>query len=194
MNTAAAYEGRYASLGVDPNDPPTRRRMGVVACLDTPVSITNSATETQLLCITLPSGTLDLGVTIVFNLHGVAGTASAAPTATWRLRVGTTSLTGDIACAIAPTPAANLTDKAWNFQGLFTIRTEGASGACMANGFCLNELSTTLAEALKGARQTATAAVDTTVQNIIEVTFQWGTADAANTLACHNGMIWALKP
>jgi hypothetical protein len=79
------------------------------------------------------------------------------------------------------------------FDALVTIRTSGSSGTVIGNGMVWGEYTTTLAQAVKGSATTGTVAVDTTGSKVVELTFQWGTANAANTLTCHNAVIEVVK-
>ena len=166
----------------------------VASSITSAVSIANSATETQLVQLAIPAGTMAASTTFGFAAEGISGTAAIAPTTTWRVRIGTTTLTGNIACSWAPTPAVLLSGKGWRVAGELTVRTSCAGGTCLANGSCLNEFGATLADELNMSNQTATVALDTTAAKLVELTFQFGTADAANTLTCANAAIWVIKP
>jgi hypothetical protein len=108
---------------------------------------------------------------------------------TWRARIGPTTLTGNIASSIAITPAVSQTNKPWAIDLLLNIRTVGSSGTIIGNGFCQNELSTTAPNYQKGSIITATVVVDTTISNLIELTFQFSAASTSNTITIHNGKI-----
>jgi hypothetical protein len=112
------------------------------------------------------------------------GTTGLTPGAdTFRIRIGTTTLTGNIATSVAPTATASVTAQPFSFEAIVTVRTITASGTiigeCIAHDDSvttglftqLNALSTT----------TATVAVDSTVTNLLQLTFQSGTAGSSCT-------------
>ena len=166
---------------------------GGIVSLTTPVVVTSSTTETKLLQAVLAANLLTVGMTFRVQAYGVAGTTTSAPTMTWRVRIGPTTLTGTIALSIAPTPATSQTNKPWTLDALITVRSIGASGTHIGNGRLWSELSTTLAQANKGSATVAAVAVNTTIQNLLELTFQFGTSNAANTLTVHNATIEIVK-
>lgn len=166
----------------------------LAASITSAVSIANSATETQLIGLTIPANTLVAGSTLFFAATGIAGTTLIAPTMTWRVRIGASSLSGNIAASWAPTPGTSLSNKGWRIDGEITVRTAGGSGTCIANGLLSDELSSTLTDAVKLSDQTSAVALDTTASRVLEITMQFGTADAANTLTCATAFIGWAKP
>lgn len=160
--------------------------LAALASLVTPITIANSTTETQLTVATIPPNSMAVATTFQIKVSGIGSTAASAPTATWRVRIGTTTLNGNIAFTMGPTPAASQTNQGVSLDLIVTIRTAGASGTMIGNGIALCDWCVLKS---KASIITATAVVDTTVENIIELTFQWGTADAANTLTIHNTII-----
>jgi hypothetical protein len=135
-----------------------------------------------------------VGTTYRIDAYGVLSDAASSPgTATWRVRIGSTTLTGNIACSIAPTLGTGLSNKPWHFTCLLTVRTTGSGGTCIANAWLTSEVSTTLAQANKGTAQTATVAVDTTANKEIELTFQFGTSSSSNTLTCIDAVVELVK-
>jgi hypothetical protein len=166
----------------------------VAASITAPVSIANSATETMLVSLSVPANTLVAGTTLAFGASGTAGTTILAPTTTWRVRIGATTLTGNVACSWAPTVGTGLSGAGWHINGELTVRTAGAGGTCLANGVLTDALSTALASAVVLSDQTATVAVDTTATKLAELTFKFGTADPANVLSCDTAWIAVVKP
>jgi hypothetical protein len=154
----------------------------------------SSNTETRLVGYTITQNTMVVGTSYRIEAYGVLSDASSSPgTATWRVRIGTTTLTGNIACSIAPTLATSLSSVPWHFTALLTVRTNGGSGTCIANSWLDSKVSTTLAQAVTGSAQVATVAVDTTAAKQIELTFQFGTSSSSNILKCENALIELVK-
>lgn len=159
------------------------------AVLTSPVSISNSSSETDLITLTIAGGTMSAGTTYLIRAYGVIGTTSSAPTATWRVRIGSGTTGDTLITSIAPTVATSLSNKPWCIEFMVTVRTSGASGTIIGNGVINGEYSTTLAQAVKGTATTATVSVDTTISRVLHMSFQFGTANASNTLAVHNATI-----
>jgi hypothetical protein len=91
-----------------------------------------------------------------------AGTNANSPTV--RIRVGTVTLTGNIAATLTGVVGTVATPSI--FEGLVTIRTAGAGGTVIGG---LGQTKNGVLSAENVA--TATVAVDTTVANLIELTF-----------------------
>jgi hypothetical protein len=164
-----------------------------LASLTSQVTVASSNTETQLIGMTVPANTMSPGTAFRITAAGIINDTSSAPTATWRIRIGSSSLSGNIATSIAPTLAISQTNKPWMLNALVTIRTSGAGGTVKGNGVIWGEYSGTLAQAVKGSPNTPAVAVDTTSDKILELTFQFGTANVANNLTCQNAVIERIK-
>ena len=154
------------------------------------VAVNNTGTETQLSVGTIP--TTFLGVNSAFRIiaEGLISTkSSTVGTATWRLRIGTTTLTGNIATSVAPTLGVSLSNQPWHINLLVNVVTGGSNGTVIGNGFVMGMLGTSSAILFKGTGTTGTVAIDCTASNLIELTFQWGTANSSNNLTCYNAII-----
>ena len=192
-NPAAASERLWVGADHKPHMvSPNGERQGLnggLASLITPVVIATSSAEVLLLGYSMPANFMVPGTSFRVTAHGIASTSTTAPTMTWRVRIGTTTLLGNIAALIAPTPAISQTGKPWSVDFLITVRSATVSGTVIGNGICMNELSTTAPNFLKGSGIANAVAVDTTAVKLIELTFQYGIANASNTLTCHNAVI-----
>ncbi len=80
----------------------------------------------------------------------------------------------------ALTPPSGATNVPWEMEGLLVVRSIGASGTIMATGRYDNGQSAGL------LANAAAVTVDTTASADLQVTAQWGTADAANSLTVQN--------
>jgi len=145
-------------------------------------TIANSAAEATLLgtgvgTLTFPANFWVVGRTIRFEMHGnIASTGT--PTARVRLKMGATTLLDST--AITMTALAGTEE--WDLVGLITCRSIGASGSLRANCFFTYETGSgsTPVDRLFIAGTTTT--FNTTVSGAIDITFQWGTASALNTI------------
>lgn len=98
--------------------------------------------------------------------------AASLDTLNLRVTFGGTPVFASGAVAV-PSGASNVP---WRIEGLFVVRAIGASGIIVGTGSYDNGQS-------KGLIASAFAAsVDTTIDNDVEVTAQWGTANLANNV------------
>ena len=130
-----------------------------------------AATETVVATATIPANWLAAGSEIRIKAYCTqAGTNAAAPTI--RIRIGTATLTGAIAATL--TGAAGGTAVPSMFEGLVTVRAIGTTGTAIGG---ITQIKHAVANAINTL--SATVAVNTTVQNLVEFTFTSGAA--ANT-------------
>lgn len=135
-------------------------------------------TQTQIVGVTIPADSLIAGTTYRLQAFGVASNSSGADRAlTLRVRIGTTTLTGNIATSVAPDIKSTASASGWGCEFLFTVRTAGASGTCIANGYRISGTSA-LADVTGVTSETSTVVVDTTVANVLELTAVTAHADA----------------
>ena len=164
---------------------------GVIFTQTANQTVVNTVTETTLIgtgvgTVTLPANFLKsafgtAGRTIRITARGIYGTDLVAPTLNIRVKLGSTTVvsTGVI------TTAANLTNKFWEATAYITCRTSGATGTVMGNGAFLHDdalANNTLS--IWGMTNTGTTTINTTEAQAIDVTAEWGTADADNTITC----------
>jgi hypothetical protein len=122
---------------------------------------TFGAVETILYQVPLPANSLLVGTTIGIAAHGII--TATSPTLLPRLRVGTLGTIADAqVCALAA-GAAIATGTGWQIDSYFTVRTIGAGGTCVGN---YNLEATAPAK----TAQTATVAINTTVNNFLSLT------------------------
>lgn len=147
------------------------------------VAIAN--TETVVISYTCRAGELRAGTSFLFTAYCTqAGTNAATPTI--RVRVGTTTLTGNIAATL--TGVAGSSAVTSRIEALVTCRTSGAGGTIIGGIQQAKSGVLPLANA-----QTGTVAVDTTAQNmLVELTFISG--QAANTYTFREAVVVKLVP
>lgn len=149
-------------------------------------TVASSTSETTIAgsgigSLTLPANFITVGKTFKLRAWGVYGT-KAAPVGTFTLRFkyGSTTL-----ISLAPTLTASLTNQMWEIEAEFTCRTTGATGTVFPQAE-LNLFTSTTAGGLIVAGPTATTTIDTTASSKVDITVQWGTSNANNTITCNN--------
>ncbi len=147
------------------------------------VAIAN--TETKVVNLSLAANTIVAGMTFkIVAFANRAGTNSATPTI--RIRVGPTTLTGNQASTLVA--AADTLAVANHFEGICTFRTIGASGTVL--GSLKRQVHLAAVTIQPALAINGTVAVDTTVANLIELTFISG--DAANTFTFRDAAIFRI--
>jgi hypothetical protein len=110
---------------------------------------------------------------------------TGTPTGTLRIKLGSTNLV-----VTGPTTLpSGLTNAFVETVFHLTVRSTGALGTVIGQGhtkLIVGALGTTYNRQLT---MTAPATIDFTVDQAIDVTYQWGTADPANSLTITNSMI-----
>lgn len=141
-------------------------------------TVGNSTTETQLAsAYTFTAEHLVEGTVIRFRAAGVYSTHSSAPTLRLRIKLGTTTLldTG------AFTTGTSLSNLGWSIDGNFIITTDSSLGEVEAQGIGFFAISASDGQTVF-LPNTAKVSVDMSSSLSFNVTAQWGTANAANTL------------
>lgn len=138
------------------------------------VAIAN--TETVVVSITIPANTLQIGSLVKF--YAIARNAGAGGNTTpFKMRIGAVTLTGTAVVAQTITDTSQVA-KEWS--GSITFRTIGATGGAVGHSLLRTpdgggyDLTTRLAVS-------ATVTIDTTVTNLIELTFASGNAASTYT-------------
>jgi hypothetical protein len=170
---------------------------GLFSALATTIStitVANSNTETRLVGANLPIEFLAPGTTFRILAFGTLSTKIIpVGVVTWRLRIGSTTLTGNIVTSIVPATGFNLVNQSWDAEFLVTIRTNGGSGTVIGNGSVIGNIGSVNGFLYTGSATSTPVAVNTTIQNVLELTFQFATANAANILNCYNASIHRVK-
>lgn len=158
---------------------PAEATLGLKSRTSTTASITTS--QTQVVGITIPANTFTVGSVYEFDIWGNV-TSSAANTVTMRLRVGTTTLTGNIIANVAPTATTTASNNSFHLTGTVTVRTVGASGTIIGGIQFIGQDTQPFTVRLRASQETATVTVDTTVANILEATIVTGGATTSVTV------------
>jgi hypothetical protein len=178
----------------DPAGTPLSRKITVEDLIDTGsfsqtagVTVANTVTETALPgagegSLTLDANYLEVGRSLLLKAYGVVSD-TGTPTLTVRFKIGGT----EIVSTGALSTGGSLSNAGWDIEVLLTCRTAGASGTVFVNG--LFRHSTTLTP----LTSTSTDTVDTTGTLALDVTAQWDTASASNTITCDNLVVTQLR-
>lgn len=171
---SAVYDGRWNVYDVNGNVFQTLSSgLAATRPLSTPPA-TFGATETILYQVPLPANSLLVGTTIGIIAHGII--TATSPTLLPRLRIGTLGTIGDTQCAALAAGAAIATGTGWQIDSYWTCRTIGAGGTCIGN-------YNIEATAPTKTAQTATVAINTTVNNFLSLTAVGGGTTPVVTLS-----------
>ena len=133
---------------------------------------------------TIPANTAGAGDCYFIRLNGYISN-TGTPTGTLRIKLGST----DLVVSGPTTLPAGLTNAFVETVFHMTIRSTGALGTIIGQGhtkLIVGALDTTYNRQLV---MTAPATIDFTADQEIDVTYQWGTANASNILTITNAMI-----
>jgi hypothetical protein len=160
------------------------------------ITVTNTTTETSVLGAsqngstkTIEAGLARVGRFFIVRVYG-AVTTTGTPTLTVRLKLGSTTIGNTGAVAMANNTASNA---AFLIEALISVYTTGATGTVnvpslkvsypTSQGGAMNAFS-------GGAGSgPGTTVVDLTVAQTFDVTVQWGTASASNTVQIFTSII-----
>ena len=161
---------------------------GVLYVGTSTVTVANSATETSMLgagvgSATLPANFAVVGRTIRVRSHGFISD-TATPSSTIKIKLGSVTLvtsTGTLPSGLSNAEVA--------FEFVFTFRSIGSSGTVIGQGISRITSGAFVSSASRALVMTAPATIDTTVANAMDLTYQWGTASASNTISMTNPII-----
>lgn len=152
-------------------------------------TIASSTAETTLFgtgqgTLTLPANTFRVGTTVRISLRAFYSTAGASPNITIRAKLGSSNIcvSGTVGAAI------NMSNRRIDIVVEITCRTTGATGTVIGEG-----MATVMTAAAAGVPfsldATGTTTLDTTGTLVADVTFQWGTNSASNTITSAIGEV-----
>ena len=141
------------------------------------VEVVNTTTETTLLGAgrgskTIPADIFDVGTTLRIRMFGYIS-GSGTPTINIAASAGGTELCSTGAVSIP----GSVTDADWHITVDLTCRSTGATGKFVASGLFEHD-----EDIVVGMVNTSEITLDTTSALEIDVTNQWGTADAGNSM------------
>lgn len=155
-------------------------------------ALTNTTTETVIPTAaqcqgnrTIPANFLKVGSQIRVVARGIYTTPTGADTINMRVRYGGTGGTQLAATGAVDPNTAAVTDVRWDLDVVMTVRSTGATGTLVANGF-FKVVSSGTAGTVRwwemGGNTTVT--FDTTTATAIDLTAQWGTAATTFSITC----------
>jgi hypothetical protein len=158
---------------------------GVIFTQTATGTVANTTTETSFVStgvgtLTLPANFFVAGKTIRVKGYGFH-TTSGTPTLRVKLKIGSTIV---LDTGVQTSTAAS--NDGFTFEGLVTCRTTGATGTVFGQGYYIEKLTSPGAVNNFAWTNTATTTIDTTASSLIDVTVQWGTANASNTISLTN--------
>ena len=145
------------------------------------VTVANTTSETTLSgsgvgSLVLPANFLITGRSLRvrgFGYHSSTGN----PTITLKFKLGS------IVVGTITGTSGNGSNDGFEFDGILTCRTTGASGTVFVQGRYEELQNSGLRE---GGGNTSTTTIDTTASQTVSITAQWGTANAGNTISLTN--------
>lgn len=152
-------------------------------------TITNTNVETTMFgagigTLTLPANFFVVGKTIRLNLRGVHTMDATPPSTVYRVKLG------GVTFATITFADANDTNQYFELDFLLTCRTTGVGGTAIGQGVILMHESTGATTAdFRQLVMTATAALDTTIARILDVTAQPAVADAGSSITITNAIV-----
>jgi hypothetical protein len=153
-------------------------------------TVGNTTTETSLFdggvgSLVIPKNTLKVGDTVRMRLMGyVSGTNGDASTI--KVKLGASELVSSTSNF-----PATVTGVFVEFLYEFTIRSIGSAGTVMGQGRTMFNASVGFGTStVRGLQMTSGAvAIDTTKDNLVDITYTWGTARVENTITITNATV-----
>ena len=137
-------------------------------------------TETVVTGVTMAANTMAAGTTFRITAGGTQTSGATGGTAVFRVRIGTTTLTGNIATTVSPVNANTQTNAGFWFDALVTVRTAGAGGTVIGQCIASGQVAFVAPINMVGV-VTATVAVATDAQKLVELTYISGNAGTTAT-------------
>lgn len=154
---------------------------GVLFTQTSSKTVASSAAETTLLdggvgSLTLPAQFFQVGKTIDFEMWGFHS-STANPTITARIKIGGTTV-----MTMSGT-SGNGTNDTFRIRGQLTCRTIGVTGTVFCQGYYDEVHSTGLKI---GSDNTVANTINTTIENVVDITIQWSASSPSNTITATN--------
>ena len=140
---------------------------------------TITTTETQVIGCTIPANTFVVGATYTVKAWFTM-TSTVANVATFRLRCGSTTLTGTVLASMNPTATTTASNGGFYVEATLTIRSVGPGGTAWASIEMVGGTQP-FAVPVRVDVGTATVAVNTTQANILELTAQTAAGTTSTT-------------
>lgn len=143
------------------------------------VAIANTVAETTAIgsgvgSVTIPANYFTAGRYLKITAQGFHS-ASGNPSIQARVYLGST-----VILDTGVQTSGNSTDSIWELRGFIVCATTGVSGTVLAEGFYEEGGG---GANLFGMVNTSAVTIDTTSSQVVNVTFQWGTASSGNSIS-----------
>lgn len=176
--TPIVYDGSGMSFGSGP----TGQMLFSQTATQT---IANTGTATTILStgvgsLTLPANFFTAGRTLRVEVGGVFSTLITPGNLTVVAKLGSVT----IGTVVISNLLASASNNAFSGQCDIACRTTGASGTVMLNGEITYEVGVLLRGSAALTNSGATSTIDTTATQVVNITAQWATASASNSLSC----------
>lgn len=153
-------------------------------------AISNTNAETNFsLNFSCPANSLTVGKVIRIKASGIY-TSILTPTLNFKMKYGTTTIL-DFGAISAGTAVTN---RAFELEVMFVVRTIGSTGTIMATGnaFLDNAASVVVTGTATAANNAGTTTIDTTGANNLQVSATWSAASLTNSTTLENFIVEAL--
>lgn len=173
--------GTVGSAGVAARRDHVHNTPGGMARIVAAAAIAN--TETVVCSASLPANYMAAGTTFRLTAIGRITTGATGGTSIFRIRIGTTTLTGNIPATLSVVNANSVTNAPLTIDALVTVRTNGASGTAIGQIRAMAQTAAPIAFTSKDtiSAVTATVVVDTTATKLVEFTYISGNAGSTLT-------------
>jgi len=164
---------------------------GVIFNQNSSVTVANTTTETSLLgtglgSATLPANFATVGRSIRVRSYGYISNTDT-PSATLRIKVGSVTI-----LTSTETLPSGLSNALVEFDFTFRFATIGATGTIIGQGSTKITPGAFVSSVGRPLVMTEPVTIDTTVGNLLDVTYEWGTASDSNTITMTNATIEVL--
>ena len=154
-------------------------------------TVGNTTTETTMFgsgvgSLSIPANTLIVGRTYRIKLKGYAS-GTNGDTSTLKVKLGSVELVSSVGTW------QTLTDIGFTLEFDFTCRTTGTTGTVAGNGYSLVSGGQGFSTVSMRALLAGTDTIDTTIDNLIDLTYQWSSTKVGNTITITNASVEVLN-
>ena len=144
--------------------------------MTSPVTVSNTTTETTLWSETIAANGLKAGKVFTYQAYGKYSTQNASETLTIRFKLN------DVTIASIVSPLMAVSDKGWYAKAVVTIRTVGTTGAAS----CFSSLQINEKASIS---DDSSETINTTIAGSAKITAQWGSALVDNVAIANQGFL-----
>lgn len=159
--------------------PEYHQRQGGLAAIVAAAAIAN--TETVVTSYSAAASAMAAGTTFRITAFGRLTSGGTPGSSIFRCRIGTTTLTGNIAATLTMANATSVTAGPFTVTILVTVRTAGGSGTVIGNVQVIGGVTAAFTAAASVSATSSTVVVDTTAAKLVELTYISGNAGTTAT-------------